>query len=261
MIATDLPAPTVQHFSPHPSFGVGFVNPVYLINTLLPSSTVYRVWAIRNVASGTPAMSFVDVLVVISIVIRRMRHNWGVWCCLIRTTCGFARPVGLNNQIWPVHTTNRNSGDLPNESCYRFLKMTVTPGTATSPHTVTINRQRTLGAGANQHVWMPCIAVNSSLQTAIVLQYSSATSYLSALWSAKNDADINYPPLSTLAAGDCPRIQFAAGQPPFQFVPTGDYVGAHTNPNDHISFWLAGERALLRGGNCRYDTQIIHVTP
>jgi hypothetical protein len=250
----------VQHYSPHPSSGSDFVNPVYLINTLSPPSTVYRVWAIRNVASGAPVMSFVDAVGGYQYSNPADAPQLGSDVLLDTNNVRIRQAVGLNNQIWPVHTTNCNSGELPNESCYRFLKITVTPGTATSPHTVTINRQRTLGAGPNQHVWMPGIAVNSSLQTAIALQHSSASSYLSALWSVKNDADINYPPLSTLAAGDCARTQFA-GQPPFAFVRTGDYVGAQTNPNDDVSFWLAGERALLQGGNCRYDTQIIHVTP
>ena len=37
----------------------------------------------------------------------------------------------------------------------------------------------------------------------------------------------------------------------------GAAIGAQTDPSDFLSFWLAGERATLVTGTCKWQTQII----
>lgn len=124
---------------------------------------------------------------------------------------------------------------------------------------MTVVEQTTFGGGADVFYWMPGVAVNSALQTALAFQHSSASTYLSASWSMKSAAEANYPAAQPLTTGNCPQTQGAAGFPPF--TRTGDYVGAQTNPNDQTSFWLAAERATDLGGSCLWDTRVIQVTP
>lgn len=61
-----------------------------------------------------------------------------------------------------------------------------------------------------------------------------------------------------LGAGTCPR------QEAFPRVRSGDYVGAQTNPNDFLTFWISAEYATIyppppAGNACTWSTNVLQV--
>lgn len=247
----------VEHYTA-PSSGSGWINPVYLVSTAEPPTSIYRVWAVRNVVGGGAALSVVDVNGTYVFNSPADAPQAGTPILLDTNNWRIRQAAGRADSIWAAQTTICNGNPAtPTESCARVVKLNVTPGSGSSNHQVTFQAGTTFGGGENTYYWMPGIAVNTSLQTTVTFQHSTAASYLSSSWSLKNDANPSYPAAQALTTGTCPMTQFPQGN----FTRTGDYVGSQTNPNDLASFWLAGERATTLGGSCRWETRIIQVTP
>ncbi len=122
--------------------------------------------------------------------------------------------------------------------------------------------QTTYSGGHGIYYWMPGIAVNNATRTAVPFLHSSASTYLSSSWTLTSDSSLSFAPAQPLTTGTCSQTFLYPGD---LISRTGDYMGAQTNPNDQVSFWLAGERAT-HGGVCQssselWDSRIIQVTP
>jgi hypothetical protein len=248
----------VEHYTA-PSSGSGWANPVYLVSTAAPPTSIYRVWAVRNVVGGGATLSVVDVNGGYLFDAPRDARQAGTPILLDTNNWRIRQAAGRSNTLWAAHTTVCNGNPVTDtESCVRVVKINVTPGSGSASHTASFQVGTTFGGGEDTYYWMPGIAVNTNLQTTVTFQHSTASTYLSSSWTLKNDIDPSYPAAQPLTTGTCPMTQFVINN---TFTRTGDYVRSQTNPNDQLSFWLAGERATTLGGSCRWQTHILQVSP
>lgn len=249
----------VQHFTGPSSFP-GTTNPAYLISTVFGTSNIYRVWQVRNVASGSPSWRNVSVTGSFTYGVQPNAPQPGssATCpsttgvtCLDTGDNRMTQAAGVGNAVSGVHATRCNIGGGSAESCVRYVR--IIPGQDGAGNLLaTLNRQRNISGNAGDFFFWPGVAVNTSNQTMVDFQRSSAGSFLSAWWTTKDLAATNFDPPSSLIDGDCSQILADR---------TGDYVGAQTDPSDNTSFWIAGERATTIGGGCAWETGIMKVTP
>jgi hypothetical protein len=229
----------------------GTSKPAYLVSTERRTSTsnTYRLWRLRNLASGAPSLDVV----------------------LLNATTGYSQPanapqsggaplqdtsdtrvtstVGRDNTVTLAHNTGCNIGGGAVESCVRLLRLTVGQNAAGLP-TATESRLTTIAGGPGDFLFHPGVAVDTSGRSAVVFLRSSATTFLGAAWTLQGLTTPNPEPLTPLAQGTCKKPSDR----------TGDYTGAALDPTG-TTFWLAAERATTLGGVCRWDTSIAAITP
>jgi hypothetical protein len=239
------------HYTAPSSFN-NVTNPVYMVSTVVPPSATYKVWRVRNVATGTPLVDVktLDAINLYDMPVAALQPYPGP--ALDTNDVRIMQAVALGDTLWATHVTNCLQLSGINKPCIRVVKVFVgdSGGTLTAAfqHDVTF---ASLETDANLAYFMPGLAVNSSQNTAISFLASSPTMYQGAAWTWKSGIDQLYAPATVFAAGSCIR---ASGK-------IGDYVGAQTNPNDLVSLWLAGEAAAPSGQGCNWRTQILQVTP
>lgn len=163
--------------------------------------------------------------------------------------------VGNRNSVSGANTTECNFATPPpdpKETCWLYTRLTAGGGVTTR-----LDEQQLAGLGANTHAWMPGIAVNLQDQVVATVQVSNKNRFLGAMAFIKNK-DAPWSTGFNLAWGSCARTG-----PPSVERRTGDYTGAHIDPGDVRSFWVAGERATavpnLNG--CNWATRIGRISP
>jgi hypothetical protein len=246
--------PTQEYTAPT-SFS-GQANPIYFVNTEAPPTSVYRVWRIANIATGTPTFTYV-----------RATGNYTFsgppdspqkGATGVRLATGFGQVLqvaSVGNRLTAVHATKC----FTSASCVRAVRFTVGQNT-TGAMTASVTQQSTFGGGDGVFYYHPSVALNNAYTTAIAFQYSSANSYLSTGYALKAETATSYS-AGTLNAGTCTDFADYQADPEWNKVRTGDYTGAQTDPDDVTSFWLAGERAAVVNGTCQWATTIGSITP
>ncbi|HVT19075.1 MAG TPA: hypothetical protein VHQ90_23220 [Thermoanaerobaculia bacterium] len=242
-----------QHYTSPSSFA-GTTNPVYMVSThglklTESSSTIYRVWRIRNSGSSLEELDLNLPLNSYSTPPKAPQSTGTN--NLDEGGVDVKQIAGIGDSLWLTHgLTCGVSGT--NQGCIRVMRLDV--GQDPGGHVTASVGQSLLFSGApGTHYWMPAIAANSIQSTVVVFLNSSATTYLSSAFTTKSSTDTAYPAATTLLAGGCTGN--SAGR-------TGDYQGAQTDQNDGTSFWIAGE-ATPAAGQCNsvWLTQIANVTP
>jgi hypothetical protein len=156
--------------------------------------------------------------------------------------------AGRGNLISAVHGTGCVVGPASSSpvSCIRHIRFLVGQSAA-GALTAVVNDQNVLGFLGNFIFW-PGVAVNNVGQTAIAYHGNRTRAGIQFLSS--------YVTLRTGAANSAP-FPITTGTCAQPLTTTGAYMGAQTDPSDFLSFWLAGERATLVTGTCKWQTQII----
>jgi hypothetical protein len=247
-----------QHYTSPSSFS-GTTNPVYIVSTHgltqvggEMSSTVYRVWRVRNVVSGAASLDELDVSVAPSYSTPPGAPQAGGGT-IDEGDARVRQVAGIGNSLWTTHATTC-SVNGSNQGCIRVLRFDVGQD-GSGNLTASVGQSPALFTGpAGVYYWMPALAATSAQSTIVVFLTSSSTSYLSSLFTTKRASATLYGPATTLLAGGC--------NDGFPLARSGDYQGAQTNPGDLASFWIAGE-ATAAAGQCStiWTTQIANVTP
>lgn len=245
--------PAVHYNSP--SSFAGTSNPSYLVNTRSGNSSTYWIWRVRNTLNGANPgnLQMTSVVGNFQYAIPLDAPQQG---SAIKLDTGDPRVLqvgGVGDSLWAVHGTNCNTGGGPSEVCARVVRIDMSQNL--NAPVATLNQQTTFSGGVNIHYWMPSIAVNQSHRTAVPFLWSSASTYLSSAWTAKNAATGSYPAAQALGSGTCKREESSpTGR-------TGDYVGAQTDPTDFLTFWISAEHASVyppppAGNTCTWLTRI-----
>ncbi|MBI1733773.1 MAG: hypothetical protein HYR51_01240 [Candidatus Rokubacteria bacterium] len=239
----------VQHYSGPSSF-TGVSQPAYALATVFGTSTMYRVYRISNVSS-TPKLHQDTVAGSFTYGIQPDAPQSDTASTIDTGDNRMTHAAGVGNFVTGVHGTLCNFGGGATESCARVVRIQVSGPTLNA----TMSKQHVLGGTDQFHFW-PGVAVNSTHDTAVVMQSIGATltnGRLSARWTTRDSAAANFSTTKGLTTGTCPQTFTNR---------SGDYTGAQTDPSDFSSFWLAGERATTLPGRvlCEWQTRIIKIT-
>jgi hypothetical protein len=245
--------PAQQYTSP--SSFAGTSNPVYLVNSIFGlsngTSNAYRIWRVRNFpptlqGPTTVAGSFVNS-------IPPDAPQEGSATLLNTGDTRVTQAAGRDNLISAVHGTGCVVGPAgsPTVSCVRSMRFSVGQSAA-GALTAALNDQITFGflpvAGTGTFIFLPGIAINNAGQTAIGYHRNRNTAGIRFLSS--------FVTLRTGVANSAP-FPITSGTCAKPLTSVGATIGAQTDPSDFLSFWLAGERATLVTGTCKWQTQII----
>ncbi len=243
-----------QHYTaPSPFSNV--TNPVYMVSTVVPPSATYRVWRIKNVASGSPFLNVRNITAQTQYLMPVDARQPSGGVALLDTNDARVMQVsGVGDVLWATHTTSCSQPPPApfNKACIRVVRLLA----GDSGGTITASIQQDLtfaspGSDTDLSYYMPGLAVNAGSHAALVFLFSSPMLYQGSSWTIKFPADLFFTPGFVLAEGKCARISSGVG----------DFLGAQTNPNDLVSFWLAGEAAAPSSAGCTWRTQIVQVTP
>jgi hypothetical protein len=238
----------VQHYTSPSSF-TGTTNPAYYLSTRRGTSNEYRVYRVRNVASGSPTMAQLT-LTGGSYGIPPNSPQPGSTVLVDTGDNRMLQAAGIGNRLQGIFTTvcNFTSG-TPNESCTRAPAVTVGQN-ATGGLTASLVENRFAGFRDNIFVSYPSIAMNSALQSGATWEFSGSANPLSSAAMTRN-AGGAWTSVRTYASGACSQSQERAG----------DYSGAQTDPSNLNSFWLAGEQSVTIGASCQWRTRIASLVP
>jgi len=238
-----------------PSSFAGTTNPAYLISTIAGTSATYRVWRIRNVASGAPTLGGpVNLVGNFTYSLPPDARQSGSALLLDTGSQRMVQAAGIGNAIYGVHGTGcQFTGGTAVESCVRYVRILVGQSGA-GLLTAALSQQITFGGGDNIFYFWPGIAANLLQKVIVVWQRSSSISFLSAWRTGKTLAALGFEPAVAIRNGTCAQTAYNR---------TGDYVGAQMDPAG-TTFWVAGEmtKALVAGGTgCNWGTWIQQLTP
>jgi hypothetical protein len=245
----------VQHYS-SPSVvpsAVGNTSPAYLINTQFGASTLYRVWRIAGLPGVTGGvLQLVNVFGSFVYGVQPNAPQTGTDVLIDTGDNRVTQAGGRGNFLTAVHGTLCNLGGGANESCVRTVRIFVS-SSGNNP-TAFVNQQSTFGFSNEFYFW-PAVAVNGLSQTIVPFQFISPVrtgGRLSTWFTAKDSPTPFFTSILNLTTGSC--AQTLTGR-------SGDYNGAQTDPSDDRTFWIAGERATLIGGECQWQTRIGRIDP
>jgi hypothetical protein len=237
-----------QHYTSPSSF-TGTTNPAYYLSTRRGSSNEYRVYRVRNVASGSPTLAQLTLTgISYSIPADSPQPGSGV---LVDTGDNRVLQVaGIGNNILGTFTTGCNfTAGTAAESCILSPRLSVTQ-TSTGGLSASIVENTFQGFGNNLFVHHPSIALNTSLQAGATWLFSGSARSLSAASMVKN-VIASWTGVRTYAPGTCAQASNRSG----------DYSGAQTDPTDVRTFWLAGEQSVTISGTCQWRTRIGRLVP
>lgn len=237
-----------QHYTSPSSF-TGTTNPAYYLSTRRGSSNEYRVYRVRNMASGSPTMTQLTLTgTSYSIPADAPQPGSNV---LVDTGDNRVLQVGgVGNTLLGTFTTGCNftAGTAP-ESCTLSPRVNVTQ-TSSGALSASIAENTFSGFGNDLFVHHPSIAINTSLQAGATWLFNGTTRSLSSAAMIKNVA-AGWTGVLTYAPGSCSQTSNRSG----------DYTGAQTDPANVRTFWLAGEQSVTISGTCQWRTRIAHLVP
>jgi hypothetical protein len=239
-----------------PSSFSGTTNPAYLVSTHWSTGNTYRIWRLRNVASGSPSLQVVDWSSGFTYGLQPDAPQNGSTPNVDTGDNRVTQVSARGDQLWSVHATVCNVGGGGNESCVRMAQFDVSQTGGGLP-SVSPGEQVTINGANGEFFYFPGIAVNNSRTMGVALQKAGTSSFLSvAYWVKAYLVKVLVIPQNFLT-GNCVQQP----EPGFTTTRSGDYTGAQTNPNDQVSFWLSGEAARNLSGSCLWATQIVQITP
>jgi hypothetical protein len=238
----------VQHYTSPSSFAET-TNPAYYLSTRIGSSNEYRVYRVRNVASGSPTMAQLT-LTGTSYSIPADAPQPGSTVLVDTGDNRVLQAAGIGNDLLGTFTTGCNfTAGTTAESCSLSPRIRVTQS-PTGVFSASIIENTFAGFSDNLFVHHPSIAMNASLQAGATWLFNGSARSLSAAAMAKN-AIAPWAGVSTYAPGQCAQASNRSG----------DYSGAQTDPSDLRSFWLAGESSVTISGTCQWTTRVGRVVP
>lgn len=237
-----------QHYTSPSSF-TGTTNPAYYLSTRRGSSNEYRVYRVRNMASGSPTMAQLTLTGnSYSIPADAPQPGSSV---LVDTGDNRVLQVGaIGNSLQGTFTTGCNftAGTTP-ESCTLSPRVNVAQ-TSSGALSASIVENPFTGFGNDLFVHHPSIALNASLQAGATWLFNGRTRSLSAASMFKNPS-----------AGWAGVLNYAPGACAQASNRSGDYSGAQTDPTNLRTFWLAGEQSVSISGTCQWRTRIGQLVP
>jgi hypothetical protein len=237
-----------QHYTSPASFA-GTTNPAYYLSTRIGSSNEYRVYRVRNVASGSPTMAQLT-LTGTSYSIPADAPQPGNTVLVDTGDNRVLQAAGIGNDVLGTFTTGCNfTAGTTAESCSLSPRIRVTQ-TPTGVFSASIIENTFAGFSDNLFVHHPSVAMNASLQAGATWLFNGSARSLSAAAMAKN-AIAPWAGVSTYAPGQCAQASNRSG----------DFTGAQTDPSDLRTFWLAGEHSVTISGTCQWATRIGRVVP
>ncbi len=233
------------------------VNPAYLINSFASSgANVYRVWQLRNLASGNPTLARADSAV--------SSHPYHLapdapqnGSTSPKVDTGDLRIYSASAtsiiEIWAAHTVRCNIGGGENASCIRVLSMFVggVPFGASPGYFITF------GGSAGDFYSYPAVAINDSSQVAVGFQFAGQNDFLGTAWAYREASSTSISATGVYGVGNC-VLPISPGR---GVARAGDYSGAQTTPDSLTTFWLAGELAQQSGSSCLWGTRILELSP
>lgn len=243
-----------QHYTSPSSF-TGTMNPAYYLSTRAGGSNEYRVYRVRNVASGSPTLAQLT-LTGTAYTMPPASPQPGSTVPVDTGDSRVLQVAGIGDNILGTLTTGCNfTTGTPGESCTLSPRLRVAQ-TPTGGLSAAIAENTFSGFGDNVFVHHPSIAMNTSLQAAGTWLSSGSTRSLRSTAMTKN-VIASWATGIVYAPGQCP-------QPPNQIGQrsrSGDYTGAQTDPTDLRTFWLAGEHSVTISGACEWSTRIARLVP
>jgi len=222
-----------------PSSFTGTTNPAYAVSASAKVvSSIYRVFRVRNVASGSPTLTTVTVNASSSYALPpdATQSGGGSTYKLETGDARILKVAAVGDALWASQTTECAIGASPSEACARILRINVGQNTS-GTMTATLAQQITFGGGENEFYFMPAIAVNDAQRTVVAFLWSSSGRFLASAWTVKNASSTIYEAATSLNDGGCLRAESTTP------IRVGDYAGAQANPNDGTSFWITAENA------------------
>ncbi len=235
----------VDHYSAPSSF-TGTTNPAYLVSTRFGTSSTYRLWRLRNVATS-PSLQLFDVTgftFTYGLQPNALQH--GSTPSLDTGDDRVTQAAGLGNLIWAAHGTVCNVGGGANESCVRTVSITVSQ--VSGGPSGTAGREINTGDSDGNHFFWPGIAVNSVGQNVIAFLGAGTSRYLSGFWAFRDTNESSFTTLATILTGSCVQSS----------TRSGDYVGVSTDLTDDAIF-VTAEAVRNLSGSCRWATQIMRI--
>jgi hypothetical protein len=244
-----------QHYTSPSSF-TGTTNPAYYLSTRRGSSNEYRVYRVRNLASGSPTLAQLT-LTSTSYGIPPSSPQPGSTVLVDTGDNRMLQVAGIGNGLVGIFATVCNfTAGTPNESCSLTPRVLVGQN-ASGGLTASILENTFAGFGDNIFVHHPSIARNTSLQAGSTWEFSGSLFSLSSASMIKN-VNAAWVGVLTYAPGAC---SLPATPPSMTTARSGDFSGAQTDPSDLNSFWLAGEQSVTISGACQWRTRIGQLVP
>ena len=136
-----------------------------------------------------------------------------------------------NGSLWAVHGTGCSIDSLPNEACIRAVEI------GSLPNDPEIVFEETYGKKDTFYFW-PGIAVNARGDVVVAFQTAKASGYLGIAYNGKRAGRTTFDGVKNLRKGRCALDNFSRRLGANR---TGDYATVQTDPQDNLSFFLAGE--------------------
>ena len=253
----------VQHYT-NPSSFTGISFPNYLVNSYSGTGSLYRVWRVYNLASGSPLLQVANLFG--SYTYATPPQSPGgrnpATGAATKIDSGDTRTLqaaGIGNRLYATHSTScQFTAGTALEACARYVAIDV--GATTSGGIAAAIRQQTTNGGGDGYFYHhPSVAVNNAGAVASAFNVNSVSGVSSSAYATKSYTESNFPAEYYLAQGNC--FASATYQAKRGANRSGDYNGAQTSP-DGTTFWLAAERSVaITGVGCGWQTQVARVTP
>ena len=253
----------VQHYT-NPSSFTGISAPNYLVNSFAGTGTLYRVWRVYNLASGSPFLQVANLFGSYTYSGPPLSPGGrnpatGAATGIDSGDTRTLQAAGLGNRLYATHSTAcQFTAGTALESCARYVAIDV-GATASGGIAAAIRQQTTNGGGDGFYYHHPSVAVNNAGAVGSSFNVNSVTGFSSSAYATKAFTENDFPAEFYLAQGTCPAS--ATYQDTRGSNRSGDYNGAQTS-QDGTTFWLAAERSVsIANVGCGWQTQVARITP
>ena len=253
----------VQHYT-NPSSFTGVSSPNYLVSSYSGTGTLYRVWRVYNLASGSPLLQVANLYGSYTYSTPPLspggrNPDTGAATKIDSGDTRVLQAAAIGNRLYATHSTAcQFTAGTALEACARYVAIDV--GATTSGGIAAAIRQQTTNGGGNGYFYHhPSVAVNNAGAVASSFNVNSVSGYSSSAYATKSYTENDFPAEYYLAQGNC--FASATYQAKRGYNRSGDYNGAQTS-QDGTTFWLAAERSVaITGVGCGWQTQVARVTP
>jgi len=253
----------VQHYT-NPSSFTGISSPNYLVNSYAGTGSLYRVWRVYNIASGSPFLQVANLYGSYTYAGPPLspggrNPSTGAATGIDSGDTRTLQAAGRGNRLYATHSTScQFTAGTALESCARYVAIDV-GATQSGAIAASIRQQTTNGGGDGYYYHHPSLAVNNAGAVGSSFNVNSVTGFSSSAYATKAFAENDFPAEYYLAQGTCPAS--ATYQSTRDHNRSGDYNGAQTS-QDGTTFWLAAERSVsIANVGCGWQTQVARITP
>ena len=214
----------MQHYT-NPSSFTGIASPNYLVSTYAGTASLYRVWRIYNLASGSPRLQVANlhgsyVYATPPLSPGGRNPTTGATTGIDSGDTRTVQAAGLGNRLYATHgTACQFTAGTFLDACARYVAIDV--GATTSGAIAAAIRQQTvLGGGDGWYYHHPAVAVNNAGAVGASFNINSLSGASSAGYATKFFTQAGFPASFYLAQGNC----FTNGHP----RPTEGSIGLGT---------------------------------